>query len=364
MTTEGHPEAPSQAPFDTRQLSAWLSNHVGELPEPLSVEAFTSGQSNPTYLLRSGHQRWVLRSKPGPAARLLPSAHAIEREYRVMAAVGSQGVAVPDMVALCMDEGVIGRSFFVMSHVPGISHLDQSLPGLQAPERRQIYQAMAETLAKLHGVDVARAGLADFGKTQDYVSRQIARWCRQFQATVTEPIPEMDHLMAWLPANLPRSATQSHRPVVIHGDFRLDNLIFSPAHDAARALIDWELSTLGHPLADLSYHTMSWHIPPEVWRGLAGQDLDALGIPSEREQIQTYARLRPDMDIEAALDDWHFYLAFNLFRMAAILQGIGRRLADGLAASPQAQANAAAARPLAVLAWHTAQSGARIGRRI
>jgi aminoglycoside phosphotransferase (APT) family kinase protein len=282
----------------------------------------------------------------------------------VMAAVASQGVPVPQMLALCMDEAVIGRCFFVMSHVDGLSHLDQSLPDLQPEQRRQIYQAMAQALASLHGVDVARAGLSDFGKPQDYVARQIARWSRQYQASITEPIPEMDRLMAWLPVNLPRSATKAQLATVIHGDFRLDNLIFSPWHDAVRAIIDWELSTVGHPLADLSYHTMSWHIPPEVWRGMAGLDLTSLGIPSEQEQLMTYAQQRPEIDLQSALEDWHFYLAYNLFRMAAILQGIGRRLADGLAASPQAQANAAAARPLAELAWHTAQSGKAIGRRV
>lgn len=355
---------PTDWPFDRRRLSDWMSQRFGELSEPLSVRAFTSGQSNPTYLVSSGHLQWVLRSKPGPAARLLPSAHAIEREYRVMAAVANQGVPVPKMLALCMDEAVIGRCFFVMSHVDGLSHLDQSLPDLQAGQRRQIYQAMAQALASLHGVDVAHAGLSDFGKPQDYVARQIARWSRQYQASITEPIPEMDRLMAWLPVNLPRSATQAQLAKVIHGDFRLDNLIFSPDHDAVRAIIDWELSTVGHPLADLSYHTMSWHISPEVWRGMAGLDLSSLGIPSEQEQLMTYARLRPEIDVQEALEDWHFYLAYNLFRMAAILQGIGRRLADGLATSPQAQANAAAARPLAELAWHTAQSGKVIGRRV
>jgi aminoglycoside phosphotransferase (APT) family kinase protein len=284
-----------------------------------------------------------MRSTPGPAARLLPSPHAIEREFRLMRALAPQGVPVPQMLLLCEDESVIGRAFFLMEHVDGRIFWEQSLPGLAPAERSAIYDEMNRVIAKLHSVDIERSGLADYGKAGNYFARQIGRWSKQYRASETEAIEAMDRLIDWLPAHVP----PGDETTVVHGDFRLDNLIFHPAEPRVLAVIDWELSTLGHPLADFSYLCMSWHIPPGAFRGIAGLDLAALGIPSEAEFMRRYCERTGRADIE----HWNFYLAYNLFRIAAILQGVYKRALEGMASADNALAAGENARALAAIGW-------------
>jgi len=341
----------SQHAFDTAALGAWLADHMGGFAGPLQVEQFKGGQSNPTFRLITPSRAYVMRSKPGPLARLLPSAHAIEREYRVMDALALSGVPVPRMHVLCEDESVIGRAFYVMECVEGRVLWDQSLPGMALDERGAVYDEMNRVLAALHNVDIRAVGLADFGRPGNYFGRQISRWTRQYQASITEPIPEMDRLMAWLPEHLPASALDESQITIVHGDYRLDNLIFHPDEPRVVAVLDWELSTIGHPLADFSYHCMSWHIAPGVFRGIAGLDLAALGIPAERDYMRRYCDRTGRGSPDNLLADWNFYLAYNLFRLAAITQGIAKRVLDGTAASAQARATGAATRQLAELGW-------------
>ena len=341
--------------FDLAALHTWLAAHVEGFAGPLAVEQFKGGQSNPTFKLQTPGHAYVMRAKPGPVAKLLPSAHAVEREFRVMRALHGRGVPVARMHALCEDESVIGRAFYVMDFVDGRVLWDQSLPGMMAAERGAIYDEMNRVIAALHSVDVQAAGLADYGKPGNYFERQIGRWSRQYQASITEPIEAMDRLIEWLPAHIPAGARDERQVSVVHGDFRLDNLIFHPTEPRVMAVLDWELSTLGHPLADFSYHCMAWHIPPGTFRGIGGLDHAALGIPSEDEYMRRYFQRTGRDDLDAVRADWNFYLAYNLFRIAAILQGIARRVVDGTAASAEARASGAGARPLAELAWQFAQ---------
>jgi aminoglycoside phosphotransferase (APT) family kinase protein len=336
-------EATERHRFDADRLAGYLAGHLPGFAGPLAVKQFQGGQSNPTYLLITPARRYVMRSKPGPAARLLPSAHAIEREFRLMRALAPQGVPVPEMLLLCEDESVIGRAFFLMEHVDGRIFWEQSLPGLAPAERGAIYDEMNRVIATLHSVDIERSGLADYGKAGNYFARQIGRWSKQYRASETEAIEAMDRLIDWLPAHVP----PGDETTVVHGDFRLDNLIFHPAEPRVLAVIDWELSTLGHPLADFSYLCMSWHIPPGAFRGIAGLDLAALGIPSEAEFIRRYCERTGRADIE----HWNFYLAYNLFRIAAILQGVYRRALEGMASADNALAAGDNARALAAIGW-------------
>lgn len=348
--TGTRPMAASHA-FDVAALERWLAHELPGFQGPLSVEQFKGGQSNPTYKLVTPGGAWVMRTKPGPAAKLLPSAHAIEREFRVMQALAATEVPVPRMVALCEDESVIGRAFYLMGFVEGRVFWEQSLPGMTPAERAAIYDESNRVIAALHRVDVAAAGLADYGRPGSYFERQIARWSKQYQASVTEPIAEMDRLIDWLPAHLPASARDETQVSVVHGDFRLDNLVFAPDAPRVVAVLDWELSTLGHPLADFSYHCMAWHIPPGTFRGIGGLDLAALGIPTEAEYVRRYAERTGRADPDTLMADWDFYLAYNLFRLASITQGIAKRVVDGTASSAQAKATGAATRPLAEMAW-------------
>ncbi|MEH6435572.1 phosphotransferase [Massilia sp. DD77] len=339
--------------FDTGALDAWMRTHVEDYPGgPLDAEQFKGGQSNPTFLLRAaGGKRYVLRTKPGPAAKLLPSAHAIEREFRVMKALHGAGFPAPRQYALCTDEAVIGRAFFVMEHIEGRVLWDQSLPGMTPGERAAIYDEQNRVIARLHTIDYAAIGLHDYGKPGNYFARQIERWTRQYQASITEPIEAMDRLIDWLPAHIPPGDDTS----IVHGDYRLDNLIFHPSEPRILAVLDWELSTLGHPLADFSYHCMSWHIPPGQFRGIAGLDLPALGIPSLQDYVARYCE-RTGKTIRE--EDFDFYLAYNMFRLAGIMQGIMKRYVDGTASSSAALENGKAARPMAEMAWRFASRGA------
>ena len=342
--------------FDTDALTQWMGAHVAGFKGPLSVEMFKGGQSNPTYKLTTPERAYVMRAKPGPVANLLPSAHAIEREYRVMSALHGTGVPVAQMHALCEDESVIGRAFYIMECVEGRVLWDQSLPDMGKAERGAIYNEMNRVIAALHTVKPLEIGLDGYGKPGNYFERQIGRWSKQYVASITQPIPEMDRLMEWLPQHIPAMARDEAMVSVVHGDYRLDNLMFHPTEPRVMAVLDWELSTLGHPLADFSYHCMAWHIPPGAFRGIGGLDVQALGIPMEADYIALYCERTGLARPEQLQADWNFYLAYNLFRLAAILQGIAKRVETGTAASAQAVSSAAGARPLAELAWRYAQN--------
>ena len=343
--------------FDVRALEAWLSKEVTGFKAPLNVEMFKGGQSNPTYKLISPNQTYVMRAKPGPKDKLLPSAHAIEREFKVMHALSQTKVPVAKMIALCEDESVIGRAFYIMEFVDGRVFWQQDLPSMQPAQRGAIYDSMNQVIADLHSVTLERInaiGLGEFGRPGNYFERQIGRWSKQYTASVTKPIPEMDQLIEWLPQNLP---VGPHMDLVsiVHGDFRLDNLMFDADTAVVKAVLDWELSTLGHPLADFSYHCMAWHIKPGTFRGIAGLDLKALGIPSEDAYIEQYCARTGLTTPQILSKDWNFYLAYNMFRIAAILQGIAKRVDAGTASSAQAKKSAAGAKPMAELAWTYAQ---------
>jgi aminoglycoside phosphotransferase (APT) family kinase protein len=353
-TYSGTKPVAEQHLFDIAALQAFLESRMEGFTGPLRVEQFKGGQSNPTYKLITPEQSYVMRSKPGPAAKLLPSAHAIDREFTVMSALHGSAVPVPRMHVLCEDESVIGRAFYVMEFVQGRVLWDQSLPGFDRAGRAAVYDEMNRVIAALHSVDITDA-LATYGKHGNYFERQIGRWSKQYVASITEPIEAMDRLMQWLPQHMPASARDESQKSVVHGDYRLDNLVFHPTEPRIVAVLDWELSTLGHPLADFSYHCMSWHIPPSTGRGIEGLDLAALGIPDEKAYVRRYCERTGRPDPAAVMADWNFYMAYNLFRMAAILQGIAKRAADGTASSAQARQAGAGARPLAEMGWQVAQ---------
>jgi aminoglycoside phosphotransferase (APT) family kinase protein len=337
--------------FDTGALSAYLSRHLDGFAGPLAVEIFKGGQSNPTYKLLTPGASYVIRAKPGPVAKLLPSAHAVEREFKVMNGLQGTAVPVPRMHCLCEDESVIGRAFYVMEFVEGRVLWDQALPGMTQHERGAIYDEMNRVISELHKVKFAERGLADYGRPGNYFERQIGRWSKQYTASVTQPNADMDNLMQWLPAHLPASARDGAMVSIVHGDFRLDNLLFHPTEPRVLAVLDWELSTLGHPLADFSYHCMAWHIPPGTFRGIGGLDVASLGIPTEAEYIRRYCDRTGLATPESLKADWNFYMAYNLFRIAAILQGIAKRVEAGTASSAQAVSSAAGAPILAKMAW-------------
>ncbi|MGE0497054.1 MAG: phosphotransferase [Ramlibacter sp.] len=341
--------------FDTAALSAWLETNLPGFAGPLSVEMFKGGQSNPTYKLITPSQSYVMRAKPGPVAKLLPSAHAVEREFAVMSGLQGTGVPVPRMHCLCEDESVIGRAFYVMECMQGRVLWDQALPGMTPTERGAIYDEMNRVIAALHSVNFSERGLASYGKPGNYFDRQIGRWSKQYVASITQPIAEMDQLIEWLPAHIPAGARDEGKVSIVHGDYRLDNLMFHPTEPRVIAVLDWELSTLGHPLADFSYHCMAWHIPHAMSRGIGGLDLPALGIPTEDDYIRRYCDrtgLATPQELKA---DWNFYMAYNMFRIAAILQGIAKRVEAGTASSAQAVASGAGARPMAEMAWKFAR---------
>jgi aminoglycoside phosphotransferase (APT) family kinase protein len=341
--------------FDVAALSAWLDANLQGFKGPLTVELFKGGQSNPTYKLVTPARSYVMRAKPGPVAKLLPSAHAVEREFAVMRGLQGTDVPVPQMYCLCEDEAVIGRAFYIMEFMQGRVLWDQSLPGMSNAERGAIYNEMNRVISALHSVKFADRGLSSYGKPGNYFERQIGRWSKQYVASITQSIAEMDELMAWLPAHIPADARDESRVSIVHGDYRLDNLMFHATEPRVIAVLDWELSTLGHPLADFSYHCMAWHIPPGSFRGIGGLDVASLGIPTEDDYIRLYCE-RTGLTTPAALKaDWNFYMAYNLFRLAAILQGIAKRVEAGTASSAQAASSGAGARGLAEMAWKFAR---------
>jgi aminoglycoside phosphotransferase (APT) family kinase protein len=332
---------------DLGALSDYMHKHVDGFTGDLQIEQFKGGQSNPTFMLTAGSQRYVLRTKPAPAAKLLPSAHAIEREFRVMDALSKAGFPAARQYALCEDEEVIGRAFYIMEFMDGRVLWDQSMPNMSNAERAAHYDEMNRVIAQLHTIDYKAIGLETYGKPGNYFGRQIDRWTRQYKASETEHIPAMEHLIEWLPQHIPAG----EQTTIVHGDYRLDNMIFHPTEPRILAVLDWELSTLGHPLADFSYHCMSWHIVPGLFRGIAGLDLKSLGIPTEEDYLAKYSE-RTGIAIHK--EDFRFYLAYNMFRMAGILQGIMKRYQDGTAASEQALKNGQAARPMAEMGWEFA----------
>jgi aminoglycoside phosphotransferase (APT) family kinase protein len=344
-----------QHALDLRALTAWLERHLSGFSGPLQVEMFKGGQSNPTYKLITPGKTYVMRAKPGAVAKLLPSAHAIEREFAVMQGLQGTAVPVPKMYCLCEDESVVGRAFYVMEFMQGRVLWDPALPDMAPAQRGAMFNEVNRVIAALHTVPFADCGLAGYGKPGNYFERQIGRWSKQYTSSVTQPIAEMDQLMEWLPRNIPPMARDDNMVSIVHGDYRLDNLMFDAEQPKVIAVLDWELSTLGHPLADFSYHCMSWHLPTGAFRGLGGLDLAQLGIPSEQEYIQLYCERTGLATVEQLMADWNFYMAYNMFRIAAILQGIAKRVEGGTAASAQAVASAAGARPLAQLSWKFAQ---------
>ena len=335
--------------FDAAAVESYLAKNVEGFAGPLTVEQFKGGQSNPTYKLITPTKKYVLRRKP--PGKLLASAHAVDREYKVITALAQTDVPVARTYVLCEDDSIIGTPFYVMDCVEGRIMWDPSLPDSTPEQRRAIFQEMNRVMAALHKVDYQAVGLGDYGKPGNYFARQIDRWSKQYRASETEKIEAFDQLIEWLPANIPAGDETS----VVHGDYRLDNTMFHASDSRIIAVLDWELSTLGHPLADFSYHCMAWHISPGTFRGIGGLDVKALGIPTEDEYIRMYCDqtgITTPTDLKA---DWNFYLAYNMFRMAAILQGIAKRVEMGTASSAQAISSGAGARPMAEMAWKFAQ---------
>lgn len=332
--------------FDEDRLSRFMSAAIPGFAGPVRAEQFKGGQSNPTYRLTDGAgRRYVLRRKP--PGKLLPSAHAVDREFRVIAALNRTDVPTPKAYALCEDESVVGTVFYIMEYCDGRVLWDPLLPELAREDRRAIYEAKVATLAKLHAVDHAALGLADFGRPGSYVARQISRWGKQYKASETEKIEAMDRLLDWLPAHLP----PSDETVLVHGDYRLDNMVYHPSEPRVLGIIDWEISTLGDPLAELSYLCMLWRTPAD-WGGLEGCDLAALGLPAEQEMVAHYCRLSGRPVPGAAL--WEFYMAYNLFRVSCIRQGVYARSLDGTASNLRAADSGRLVRPAAELAWQLA----------
>jgi aminoglycoside phosphotransferase (APT) family kinase protein len=346
----GTKEAAPALALDAARLEQYLAAKIEDLEGPLRIKQFKGGQSNPTYLLETPARRYVLRRKP--PGKLLPSAHAVDREFRVISALHAQGFPVAAPLHYCADESVAGTAFYVMSFADGRVFWEPQMPSSNPAERAAIYDAMNETIARLHSFDPAAIGLSDFGKGENYVARQVDRWSKQYRASETERIDEMERLIEWLPAHIPPAGAAR----LVHGDYRLDNLIIARDEPRVIAVLDWELSTLGDPLADFTYHLMAWHMPHSDSAAgtatLVGHDLAALGIPSMADYVDDYVA-RTGLDPRAHLDT---YLAYNFFRIAAILQGIIGRVRDGTATSEHAPAKAEMIRPLAMKAWEFAQA--------
>ena len=336
--------------FDAARLEAWLQGEVPGFPKLVSLEKFSGGQSNPTYRVETEGQDYVLRRKPfGP---LLPSAHAIEREFRLLSALRPTGFPVPAPIALCEDASVIGSPFYLMELVEGRTFWDASLPLLPLAERRPCYDAMVDTLAALHRLDHGALGLTGFGRPGNFFARQVDRWTRQYRAAQTDDVAEIERLIEWLPRTIPEQTRVS----IIHGDYRIDNLIYGAEEPRVRAVLDWELATIGDPLADFTYLAMNWAIPFDGQSGLGGLDLETAGLPSLENITDRYCEATG----RDGLPDLHWYFAYNLFRLASIVQGIKKRLADGNASSAKAAASAERVRPLAKSAWAEARKAGAV----
>lgn len=344
-TFAGTREVDPRYVLDEAALDAWMRAYVPDYAGPLTLRQFKGGQSNPTYELTTPGHAYVLRRKP--PGTLLPSAHAVDREFMVISALHAQGFPVARPIAMCTDEEVIGSIFYVMERVDGRVFWDLKLPAIAPAERRAIYESQIDTLAALHRFDPAQIGLSDYGRPGNYFERQLGRWTKQYRASEIDPVPAMDRLIGFLPESLPPQGPTR----IVHGDFRLDNLIFAPDQAGVLAVLDWELSTLGDPMADLSYMLIGWVIPGTERNGLAGEDLNALGIPSMEMAVARYAEAA-GTGLPGNLD---WLLAYNLFRLAAICQGIAGRLRDGTAASANAASMARQVPALAEAAWSFAK---------
>ncbi|MCU0868039.1 MAG: phosphotransferase [Burkholderiales bacterium] len=332
--------------FDTTALEAWLAGRIDGFRGPIALHQFNGGQSNPTFLLDAGGRQYVLRRKP--PGKLLPSAHAVDREFRVISALHGTDVPVARPYALCEDPEIIGSAFYVMAYVPGRVLWDPSLPGLDAVQRAAVFDELNRVIAAMHALDPVAIGLADYGRSGQYIERQLARWTTQYRASETERIEAMEHLIEWLPQHVP--AGDETR--LVHGDYRLDNVMFDATAPRIVAVLDWELSTLGHPLADFAYHCMTWRLTPEEFRGMAGFDFATLGIPTEAQYVARYCARTG----RAGIAHWDWYLAFNMFRLAAILQGIMGRVVAGTASSEHAREQGRRARPMAEAGWRQVEA--------
>jgi aminoglycoside phosphotransferase (APT) family kinase protein len=334
--------------FDAGRLWEWLRPFISDATQAVPIEQFDSGQSNPTYLIDGGTRKFVLRRKP-PGA-LLPSAHAVEREFRIMRALAATRVPVPRCLALCEDPSVIGSAFYVMEYVEGRIFRDPALPSVPRAERDPIYSEMNRVIAELHSLDPNTLGLADYGRAGNYIERQVQRWTKQYRASQTEDIPAMDRLIDWLPRHIP----PGDETRIVHGDFRLDNVIFDPHEPCIRAVLDWELSTLGHPLSDFAYHCLVWYRTSDMQQGLLGLDIEALGLPPVRGYLAAYcSRLGQEM---VTPHEWEYYIVFNMFRLVGILQGVAARAIQGNASSGRAAVLGSGARPLAAEAWRRVEA--------
>jgi aminoglycoside phosphotransferase (APT) family kinase protein len=331
--------------FDEDSLARYLGRHMSGVRAALRVHQFEGGQSNPTFLLESGGERWVMRKKP--PGELVPSAHAVDREFRVIAALADSDVPVPRVHHLCEDPEVIGTPFYVMEYVEGRICREIALPEFSPQERAAVFDSLNEVIAALHRVDYEAVGLGNFGKVGGYIERQVARWIRQYEASKTEEVPAMNALMAWLPNHIPAD----DRTSIVHGDFRLENVVLHPEEPRLLAVLDWELCTLGHPYADFAYNCMPFHLAPGEQGSLGGLDLEALGFPTESDYVAAYAR-RTGRD---RIPDWPFYMVFSMFRLAAIAQGVYMRGLRGNAASEEALERGARAKSLAERGWEIAQ---------
>ncbi|MBI3992649.1 MAG: phosphotransferase [Candidatus Lambdaproteobacteria bacterium] len=339
-------EPPPRHRFDVEALGAYLEAHVPGFAAPLHARQFTGGQSNPTFLLEAGSGRYIMRKKP--AGELLPSAHAVDREYRVITALADSDVPVPRTYCLCEDESVIGQSFYIMEYVDGRVIRDPSVPGVSAEERAAMYRSLAQVLARLHAVDYKALGLEDYGRPGNYFQRQLARWSKQYEVTKTREIASMDALMAWLPPRIPADESSS----IAHGDYRLENTIVHPREPRVVAVLDWELSTIGHPLADLGLNLVAFYAPAGMPTGFAREeDKRAPGLPTPEAYVAEYCRAAG----RAGIPDLQYYVIFSMFRLASILQGIAMRAITGTASSAQAAHYGDYAGWIADAAWKMAR---------
>jgi len=340
MTSSNLPETTG---LQTNAVSQWIEHNLPEHAGPLTASRFKGGQSNPTYLLTTPKGKLVLRTRP--SGEILPSAHAVDREYRVMKALQATPVPVPRMLGWCGDAALIGTPFYVMEHVEGRILWDPLMPGMDSGLRARHWDDVNRVVASLHDVDIRAVGLGDYGRPGHYLQRQTARWIRQYRASETMRIEAMENLIDWLPQHIPEVEQTS----IVHGDLRLDNMIFHPSEPKVVAVLDWELSTTGHPLADLAYHVMTWRLGAHEFRGMAGNNFAALGIPDEKAYLASYFKRRGLAGVHPT--EWEFHMAFSMFRLAAILQGIARRALDGTASSAEAEQTGRRAVPVAEAAW-------------
>jgi aminoglycoside phosphotransferase (APT) family kinase protein len=332
--------------FDEQNLARYLRGRLAGAESELVIRQYQGGQSNPTFHIQAGAHRYVMRKKP--PGKLLPGAHAVEREFAIQQALAGRGVPVPHMHLLCTDDDIIGRSFYIMSEIEGRIFTDRLLGGCTPADRLAMYDSMNAALAQLHNIGYIAAGLQDFGRPENYVARQVSRWARNYQASKLDDLPEMDKVIAWLESHVPAQEIAT----IVHGDYRIGNLVFHPTQPHVVAVLDWELATIGHPLADLAYNCLPWRLPATSERGFADLDFTGLGIPYEADYIASYAKRFPRID----LNDWEYFLVFAMFRSAAILAGVYGRAVAGNASDARALSTGIIFRNVAKAAWALAET--------